>query len=34
MNEDSMRFTDEELDLIIKNIIDDIEGVKVWVLMF
>jgi hypothetical protein len=29
MNEDSMRFTDEELDLIIKNIIDDIEGVKV-----
>jgi hypothetical protein len=28
MNEDSMRFTDEEFDEIIKNIIDDIEGVK------
>jgi hypothetical protein len=31
MNEDSMRFTDEEFDEIIKNIIDDIEGVKEWV---
>ena len=28
MNEDSMRFSDEELDEIIKNIISDIEGVK------
>jgi hypothetical protein len=31
MNEDSMRFSDEELDEIIKNIINDIEGVKEWV---
>jgi hypothetical protein len=28
LNENSMRFSDEELDEIIKNIIDDIEGVQ------
>jgi hypothetical protein len=28
-----MRFSDEELDEIIKNIIDDIEGVQKWVII-